>query len=321
MGLTEQSESGSSIIVTGSSGFIGSHAARRLDEAGHHVIGVDRTEPTTSNVPYTPLQVDLRDEGEVSALADRFRGLPIIHLAASAAVEVHLPQASEMVASNVQATINILMHLQPKFLVFASSGAVYGDCSDGGVPPDSHPQGLYGCTKDMCEKVLDLWANDTGGHAISFRFGNVIGAGCRGLIPLLVDQAMGRRAGEVALRGGGEVRRDYVPVGYVVDHILAAIDKLSKARRDGGSHMIFNIGSNKLGYFSNLQITRFVEGYLHKHDKAVPRTRLTPSLVLGEVMHTALDTQGTSDFFGIEPLETDDILGAVEAAVASYLEG
>jgi nucleoside-diphosphate-sugar epimerase len=284
------------------------------------VIGLDRVEPTTPGVPYTPLQIDLRDEGEVAHLAERYRGLPVIHLAASAVVEVHTSQATEMVASNVQATINILTHIQPRFVVFASSGAVYGDCQNCCIPPNNAPRGLYGCTKDMCEKVLDLWADDTGAHAISLRFGNVVGAGCRGLIPLLVNQATGRRAGEIALRGGGEVYRDYVPVDYVVDHILEAATKLSKSRRDGGGHLIFNIGSDGRGYFSNRQIALFVADSLHKRGRGAPQVRTTPNLVLGEVMHTLLDTKGTSGFFSVKPLESRDILDAVEAAVESYLE-
>jgi len=107
-------------------------------------------------------------------------------------------------------------------------------------------------SKAMAELACADWARETGRIAVRFRFGNVIGEGCRGFIPFLVQHAILHPDGDVPAeaRGGGLIERDYVPVDHVVEVMIAAAaascSKVADAHRLAlfGQSSLLRLGGN-----------------------------------------------------------------------------
>ncbi|MGP9468278.1 UDP-glucose 4-epimerase GalE [Halomonas sp. TP35] len=187
------------ILLTGGAGYIGSHVAVELLNAGVEVIIVDnlcnskhsvieRIETITRrSVPF--YEGDVRD---TAFLASVFAANPIdavIHCAGLKAVgeSVRLPLA--YYEANVYGTICLCQAMQQanvKQLIFSSSATVYGP--ESAVPYlESMPRGIatspYGVSKGMVEKVLeDLHASDPDWSVVLLRYFNPIGAHPTGLI-------------------------------------------------------------------------------------------------------------------------------------------
>jgi len=131
-----------------------------------------------------------------------------------------------MMDVNVGGTMNVLTAFHPRLFILASSGAVYGGapthrCEEDPLTPES----MYGHSKLAAEACVRTWARKTGNSAYLLRFGNVIGPGCRGLIPYLVQHALQHPGGDVParMRGNGRLRRSYLPVWQVCYAIAGLI--------------------------------------------------------------------------------------------------
>ena len=217
------------IMVTGSSGFIGSHLttllSRRLERP---IYGLDCAHPTGTPefVPFTADIVQRGKESDLAAIAREVSPAVIVHLAARADVATDLGDISAMMDVNVGGTMNVLTAFNPRLFILASSGAVYGGAPTHRCEEDPlMPESMYGHSKLAAEACVRTWARKTGNRAYVLRFGNVIGPGCRGLIPYLVQHALQHPHGDVLaeMRGNGRLRRSYVPVWQVCYAIAGLI--------------------------------------------------------------------------------------------------
>ncbi|KAF0286401.1 hypothetical protein BA899_09610 [Spiribacter sp. SSL99] len=171
------------ILVTGAAGYIGSHAALALLDAGHEVIGLDNFvngSPTAlervealSGRPLTVVEADIRDEQRLAALlaggdAD-VRGPvdAVMHFAGLKAVGESTEQPLSYYDNNVGGTLALARAMAGagvRRLIFSSSATAYGDHAHVPIPetaPVGRPATPYGTSKEMIERILmDLSAAD-----------------------------------------------------------------------------------------------------------------------------------------------------------------
>ncbi len=188
------------ILLTGGSGFIGSHTAVELIEAGHEVVlydnlcnssreAADAVETITGRK--APLVVgDIRDKALMTKVLHEEQIDAVIHFAGLKAVGESCVKPLDYYDNNISGTVTMLEAMKEtgvKKLVFSSSSTVYGTPQKLPLTED-HPVGSgitnpYGRTKVMIEEILsDLCASDPEWSVICLRYFNPIGAHASGLI-------------------------------------------------------------------------------------------------------------------------------------------
>ena len=229
-----------SVLVTGSSGFIGTHVVRHLHAAGHRVTGLDHIPPKNPLPEGVAFHVcDIR-QGE---LPDRTFDA-VVHLAALAGVRPSLDRPMEYEITNVIGTIRLLEFCRrmgiPHF-VFASSSSVYGPETP--LPAEestpANPCSPYALTKLHGEQWGRLYARLHGLRFIALRFFSVWGPGQR---PDLALEAFRRRieVGQpVMINGDGTQRRDLTHVADVARAIELAL------RWPGPGFTVLNVGTGR----------------------------------------------------------------------------
>ncbi len=176
-------------LVTGSDGFIGRHLVHALGDTDQ----VDRT-------THGALQLGRSYGSDVDV---------VYHLAACG--DINAPEGVHF--GDTFAATSIAIAIDPKRFVFTSSGAVYGD--------GKLPISVYGACKLGAEGLVNAWAYRTGKHASILRLGNVVGPGCRGVIPDTLRKLKANPR-ELTVLGNGVARKPFVHVSDVVNVILEA---------------------------------------------------------------------------------------------------
>jgi UDP-glucose 4-epimerase len=303
------------ILVTGSSGFIGSQLSELVAfRANAQVSGLDIVDPKT--LPnYDFAKADIGDRPALKTLPCK-PGV-IVHLAAKAEVVFPFNELANLVTTNETGTINILDIFQPHRCVFASSSAVYGTSGAEKIAPDwenVNPIGAYGMSKAMGELICGDWARETGGVAVMFRFGNVIGRNCRGLIPYLVNHAKKYPDGSVPAqaRGQGQIVRDYVPVNYTIKILMMAME----AEFAPGTALALNIGTGRP--MTNGEVGAIAQRILLQEGYALNINWNHP-IPQGESKCVILDMEKTVATFGVPVPTEDEVLETIEMAVRSHL--
>ncbi|MPY09621.1 UDP-glucose 4-epimerase GalE [Arthrobacter bussei] len=260
------------ILVTGGSGYIGSHTVLTLLENGHDVVVVDNllnsTETSLQRVATlagrAPVfhQADLLDEPRLRAIFAEEQVDAVIHFAGLKAVGESVEKPLYYYHNNVGGTLNLLRVMDDagvRTLVFSSSATVYGASEEvpltEKLPLDAvNP---YGRTKEQIEDILsDLGAADPRWNIALLRYFNPVGAHSSGsigedptgipnnLLPFVAQVAVGRRE-KVMVFGNdyptpdGTGVRDYIHVVDLAAGHLAALDYLVA---HGGVHT-WNLGT------------------------------------------------------------------------------
>ncbi len=305
-----QSNKGGSLLVTGSSGFIGSHAASRLGCVG--VRYLDRRPPAGTGPAGTAL-VDLADLPALRAHASTAPAERVLHLAAEAEVLTPWDEVGGVLRSNEVGTYHLLTAYQPRLAVFASTSAAYGNARAREALPSletARPLGLYGVSKLMGEVLLRDWARGSGNAAVAFRLGNVVGPRCRGLIPYLVEHARKYPDGSAParMRGYGKLVRDYVPVDYVVELFARALEQTWPP---GGFHL-FNAGVGR--GLSNGEVAGIVAGVLAGEGWKLNIAWVDP-VAPGEAEYVVLNMDSTRHLLEAPPPDEAQVRHAIEESV------
>lgn len=186
------------ILLTGGLGFIGSHVALALCEAGHQVYLLDNLSNSNADVlirlerivgqklPF--FQVDVRDKKVVKEILQCNQINAVMHFAGLKAVAESKEKPLEYFDNNVAGTISLLEAMSACkifILVFSSSATVYGQPAY--LPYDedhpTSPTNPYGQTKLIAEQILRNLAESNGDWSIScLRYFNPVGAHESGLI-------------------------------------------------------------------------------------------------------------------------------------------
>lgn len=268
------------ILVTGGTGFIGSHTTVELQQAGYNVVIVDNLsnskievldgiEKITGVRPAFE-QVDLREKDAVEAVFAKYPEIEgVIHFAASKAVGESVEKPLLYYRNNIVSLINIL-ELMPKYnvkgIIFSSSCTVYGQPSEENLPvteeaPIQKALSPYGNTKQINEEIINDYIHSGAPiKSIILRYFNPIGAHPSAyigelpngvpmnLIPFVTQTAIGVRK-ELKIFGNdyntpdGTCIRDYI---YVVDLAKAHVAAMARVLdKETDPVEVFNIGTGK----------------------------------------------------------------------------
>ena len=268
------------ILVTGGTGFIGSHTTVELQQAGYEVVIADNLSNSKAEVidgieKITGIrpafeQVDLRDKDATEAIFRKYGRIGgIIHFAASKAVGESVEKPLLYYRNNVVSLLNLL-ELMPRYnvrgIIFSSSCTVYGQPSPEHLPvteeaPIQTALSPYGNTKQINEEMIrDYIHSGAPLKSVILRYFNPIGAHPSAhigelpngvpanLIPFVTQTAMGIRP-QLKVFGNdydtpdGTCIRDYI---YVVDLAKAHVAAMKRVLdEDTGPIEYFNIGTGK----------------------------------------------------------------------------
>jgi len=267
------------ILVTGGSGYIGSHTAIELMNAGFEVVIVDNfsnSEPFVldrirqiSGKEFAFEEVDLADRDAVKAFFEKYRDLDgIIHFAASKAVGESVEKPLLYYRNNLCSLMHLLENMisfEVPNLVFSSSCTVYGQPDQLPVneqAPIKKAESPYGNTKQISEEIIaDTLRAHPALKSIALRYFNPIGAHASGLlgelprgvpanlVPFVTQTAIGLR-NELKVFGDdystpdGSCIRDYI---HVVDlakaHVVAVNRMLNHQNKT--AYEWFNLGTGR----------------------------------------------------------------------------
>jgi len=309
-------------VVTGSAGFVGSHLARRLVDAGHDVVGIDclranyDVSEKKANLAWVAAGGPL-DQHDLDLSADDLDGLVagsdiVVHLAGQPGVRASWGDGlTEYTRDNIVATERLLAaagRAGVGRVVLASSSSVYGEaarypCSEDDLP---RPHSPYGVTKLAAEHLGLAHARNEGLPVVALRFFSVYGPRQRPDMGLrrLFDAV--RTGGAFPRYGDGSQVRDLTYVGDVVDATLLAA---SAAEVDPGT--VLNVAGG-----SQVSLAELIERVEVLTGRAI--TVDQRPVQLGDVARTGGDTRRIRAVLGWEPA-TD--LDAGLAAMADWALG
>lgn len=274
------------LLLTGGTGYIGSHAAVAFVEAGHQVVLYDNLSNSRADVLERLVRItgkaipfvegDLRDTALLSHTLQAHGIEAVVHFAGLKAVGESVADPVTYYAHNVQGSISLLQAMQAhgiKQMIFSSSATVYGEPQY--LPIDeAHPTGAtnpYGRSKLHIEEMLsDVCQADPAWRAVCLRYFNPVGAHASGLIgedpqgvpnnlmPFVAQVASGQRAclrvfGNDYPTPDGTGVRDYIHVLDLVEGHVAALGFMADKP---GWHAV-NLGTGQ--GVSVLQMVRAVE--------------------------------------------------------------
>lgn len=192
----------SRVLVTGGAGFLGSHVADALAEAGHEVSLFDLQPSPWRSPRHREILGDIRDADAVaSALAGQDA---VIHLAALADLEAGLERPRDTLEINVRGTLNVLEGMRThgvRRLLFASTVYVY-----------SRHGGFYRCSKQAAESYIEEYARWSGIEYTILRYGSLYGprADASNGVYRLIRKAL--RGEAIHHHGSPADRREYIHV-------------------------------------------------------------------------------------------------------------
>ncbi len=220
-------------LVTGASGFIGSHLVSRLVAEGCEVVGIDintAQRPTPEGA--TIDAVDIREANAVRRVVSETQPKAVYHLAAQASVAVSMREPVADIEANVLGTVNLAQaaiesDIQ-RFVFFSTGGALYGEPERVPVSEDAPPQpeSVYGASKLAAERYLRLLCDAAGVDLSILRPANIYGPGQdpHGEAGVIAIFAALMLAGEPAkIFGDGNQQRDYIHVDDALDAALLSV--------------------------------------------------------------------------------------------------
>ncbi|PLX39596.1 MAG: capsular biosynthesis protein CpsI [Hyphomicrobiales bacterium] len=327
-------------LVTGSAGFIGSHVAGRLLDAGHRVVGLDcvnayydpalkeaRLARLAARDGFTEARMALEDRDGVMALFADHKPDVVINLAAQAGVRHSLDAPFDYVDSNVTGFLALLeacRHHPVEHLVFASTSSVYGlntamPFSEHG--PVGHPVSLYAATKRANELMAHCYGHLFGVPATGLRFFTVYGPWGRPDMALFkFTKAM--LAGEpIDIYNHGRMKRDFTYIDDIAESVVRLCDKTPSANPDWNGdtpdpassgtapYRIFNIGNS-----APVDLMAYIEAL--EEALGIEAIRNFMPMQPGDVAATWADTSDLEQTIAFRP--STSVKDGVAAFVAWY---
>jgi UDP-glucose 4-epimerase len=218
---------GKQILVTGGAGFIGFHLCRKLTDIGSNVTIYDNlSSGKLQNVKDVPkAKFTKADILNLKQLCNTEKHDIIYHLAAQVVVPYSMENPTEDFETNARGTLNVLEKARKddSRLIFASSAAIYGNPTTMPTPETYgfHPFSCYGLSKVVGEEYCQMYANQYGLDITIFRFANVYGSRCHGVINDFLDK-LTKNPNKLEIIGTGQQSRDFVHVSDVVEALQSA---------------------------------------------------------------------------------------------------
>ena len=277
------------VLVSGGAGYIGSHTAVELINAGYDVVIVDNLANSDINavegvrhitgrdVPF--VNADCCDREAFARVFEQYDFDSVIHFAAFKAVGESVADPMKYYGNNLVSFMNVIELMRRygrRNIVFSSSATVYGEADRLPVTeqtPRKPATSPYGNTKQMCEDILrDAAGAYPGLQGIALRYFNPIGAHPsaligelprgvpQNLVPFITQTAAGIRDclsifGDDYPTPDGTCLRDYIDVVDLARAHVVAIDRMVGGKCKS-SYEIFNIGTG-----NGTSVKELVEGF------------------------------------------------------------
>jgi len=251
------------ILVTGGTGFIGSHLIERLLEEGHEVVCLDNfndyynpqikrknISPFLKEKRFNLIEADIRDRDSLREIFEGNHFDKVIHLAAQAGVRPSLENPNLYVDVNINGTLNLLelsKEYKIKSFIFGSSSSVYGATKE--IPfferSELKPISPYGVSKRTGELLCSTYNHLYNLPVTILRFFTVYGPRQRPDMAIhkftkLIDEGK-----KIYLYGDGETSRDYTYISDIVEGIISSLNK-------DFNYEIFNLGNSNPTNLSHL---------------------------------------------------------------------
>lgn len=236
-------------LITGAAGFLGSALANQLAREGHLVRGIDNLSSGEPQVLFDDVHFTRGDVNDRPKLWTLLQDVDCVyHLAARVLVAESLLYPREYTDANVGGTVSLMEAMRDvgvRRVVFASSGAVYGDQQEQPLREDAppFPRSPYAVSKLAAEYYVRtigaLWGIET----VCLRIFNAYGAGQHlppshpPVVANWLRQAV--RGGSLVIHGDGNQTRDFIYVDDVVRALVAA------ATAPGLNQRVINVGSGE----------------------------------------------------------------------------
>ena len=248
------------ILITGTAGFIGFHAARHFLNSGWEVFGVDNfsgyydvklkqdREAELRRIPkYRSQELDICDYAKLQSVFAEEKPEVVLHLAAQPGVRYSISHPFEYERSNIGGTLNILeccrhSEKKPK-LVFASSSSVYGGNTKMPFEETDRldtPVSLYAATKRAGELMAYTYSRLYKMQITGLRFFTVYGDWYRPdmALHLFADAMLHDRP--IKVFNNGDMLRDFTYVDDIVDGVFRVVEADDLPLFD-----IYNIGNHR----------------------------------------------------------------------------
>ena len=281
------------VLLTGGTGYIGSHTAALLNEENHKFIILDNFSNSKKSIINRLNKIsdkkihfirgDVRDTKNLVKILSENDISTVMHFAAKKSVDESIKNPLEYYDVNVLGTISLLnamMKVGIKNFLFSSSATIYGEPSYLPIDEKHNLKSInpYGESKIIVEKILsDLCKSDKSWSIVSLRYFNPIGSHPLGilgddpttsesknLMPIILQVAKGQRK-YVEIYGNdydtpdGTGVRDYL---HIMDLAQAHINALNLIKKSKGLN-IFNLGTGRgfsvLELIESFEETTFIQ--------------------------------------------------------------
>jgi UDP-glucose 4-epimerase len=283
------------ILVTGSSGQLGSYACEFLSAQGEEVVGLDIVPSLHESTKALTIVGDIRNQAEVSRAVKDVEA--VVHCAAQVSVEKSTEDPMTDAQTNVLGTINLLhesARAGAKRFIYVSSAAVYGDPRSVPITEDhpTEPISNYGASKLSGERYALAFTHTTPLEVVVIRPFNFYSSRAdprspySGVITKFVERV--RKGEPPVIEGDGQQTRDFI---HAADVALMAVQLVDAP---GMSGRVFNCGSGKPTSIMDLaRVTIAASGKKLKPEFAAPRK--------GDIRHSLADMTRARMLLGFSP--------------------
>ena len=217
------------ILVTGSSGLIGSPLVKKLFVLGFNIIGLDPKQLNIENSKYKHIKKNNLSKEQILEILKKYNISNVIHAGGVSGPMLFNDQPYEIISNNVFTTLNLIeacrIYKKIERVVFCSSISAYGDLLKKNTD-ENHifsPTNLYGATKASCDLILEKYYKNYDLDIITLRFSTVYGA--RRITDCFIKDMINaaKENSRISLPFTSDLKWPYIHVNDAVSSIITSL--------------------------------------------------------------------------------------------------